>query len=46
MLEVKQKQLVEVNTISSERQHAMEDLKERVSASIQSRVEADEIINR
>eukprot|EP00268_Persea_americana_P033854 TRINITY_DN3347_c0_g1_i3.p1 TRINITY_DN3347_c0_g1~~TRINITY_DN3347_c0_g1_i3.p1 ORF type:complete len:899 (-),score=261.60 TRINITY_DN3347_c0_g1_i3:246-2942(-) len=45
MLEVKQKQLVEVNTISSERQHAMEDLKERVSASIQSRVEADEIIN-
>ena len=46
MLEVKQKQLVEVNTISNERQHAMEDLKERVSASIQSRVEADEIINR
>ncbi|XP_058102448.1 uncharacterized protein LOC131246384 isoform X2 [Magnolia sinica] len=44
-LEVKQKELAEVSTISAERQHAVEDLNERLSASIQSRVDADEIIH-
>lgn len=46
ILEVKQKELVQASAISSERLHAMDDLKERLSASIQSRVDADEIINR
>ncbi|KAF8380409.1 hypothetical protein HHK36_027895 [Tetracentron sinense] len=45
LLEVKQKELVEVNRISAERQHAMEDLNERLSACMQSRLDADEIMD-
>lgn len=46
LLEVKQKELLEVNRISAEQKHAMEDLNERLSASIQSCSEANEIMNR
>ncbi|KAF8412357.1 hypothetical protein HHK36_000320 [Tetracentron sinense] len=45
LLDVKQKELVEVNRISAERQHAMEDLNERLSACMQSRIDAVEIVN-
>ncbi|XP_077235579.1 SMAD/FHA domain-containing protein isoform X2 [Tasmannia lanceolata] len=45
MLEVKQKELDEVSTLSVERQHTVEDLNERLAASMQSRSDADEIIN-
>ncbi|PIA49908.1 hypothetical protein AQUCO_01300561v1 [Aquilegia coerulea] len=43
-LEVKQNELVQINAISAERQQAIVDLNERLSASMQSRTEADEII--
>lgn len=46
MIEVKQSELVEVNRISAEQKHAIEDLNERLSASIQSCNEANEIMNR
>ncbi|KAJ4956572.1 hypothetical protein NE237_013355 [Protea cynaroides] len=45
MLEVKQKELAAANSLLAERQHAMEDLNERLHASIQSRRDADEIIS-
>ncbi|KAL5571986.1 hypothetical protein UlMin_021583 [Ulmus minor] len=45
MLEVKQNELVEVNRMSAEQRHAMEDLNERLSASMQSCNEANEIMN-
>ncbi|XP_039011981.1 early endosome antigen 1 isoform X2 [Hibiscus syriacus] len=40
--DVKQKELVEVNRISAEQKHAIEDLNERLSASMQSCTEANE----
>lgn len=45
MLEVKQKELVELTSTSCEREHTIKDLNERLSASIQSRVDADEVIH-
>lgn len=45
-LEVKQKELEEMNRTSAEQKHAMEDLKERLTAYMQSCTEANEIINR
>ncbi|KAG8653644.1 hypothetical protein MANES_05G044000v8 [Manihot esculenta] len=44
MLDVKQKEVVEVNRVSAEQKHALEDLSERLSASRQSCIEANEII--
>ncbi|XP_021279972.1 myosin-9 isoform X2 [Herrania umbratica] len=44
LLDVKQKELVELNRISAEQKHAIEDLSERLTASIQSCTEANEII--
>ncbi|KAF2298191.1 hypothetical protein GH714_018452 [Hevea brasiliensis] len=44
MLDVKQKEMVEVNRISAEQKHALEDLNERLAASRQSCIEANEII--
>lgn len=46
MLDVKQKEVVEVNRVSAEQKHALEDLSERLSASRQSCIEANEIIKR
>ena len=46
LLESKQKELAEVNRISAEQKHALEDLDERLSASVQSCTEANEIISR
>lgn len=46
LLEAKEKELVESNRISAEQKHALEDLNERLSASEQSCVEANEIISR
>ncbi|KAJ7962234.1 SMAD/FHA domain-containing protein, putative isoform 1 [Quillaja saponaria] len=45
LLEIKQKELGEVNKVSAEQKHAMEDLNERLSASMQSFAEANAIIN-
>ncbi|KAH7519561.1 hypothetical protein FEM48_Zijuj08G0050100 [Ziziphus jujuba var. spinosa] len=45
LLEVKEKELSEVNRISAEQKHAIEDLNERLSASMQSCTEANEIMN-
>ncbi|GKB37025.1 myosin-11 isoform X2 [Tanacetum coccineum] len=45
-LEAKQKELVEVNKISSEQKYALEDLNERHNALVQSCTEADEIMRR
>ncbi|XVE76992.1 hypothetical protein DITRI_Ditri13aG0025800 [Diplodiscus trichospermus] len=42
LLDVKEKELVEVNRISAEQKHAMEDLNERLNASMQSCAEANE----
>ncbi|GMI98338.1 hypothetical protein like AT2G45460 [Hibiscus trionum] len=42
LLDVKQNELVEVNRISAEQKHAIEDLNERLSASMQSCTEANE----
>ncbi|MBA0589584.1 hypothetical protein Gorai_018323, partial [Gossypium raimondii] len=42
LLDGKQKELVEVNRISAEQKHAIEDLNERLSASLQSCTEANE----
>ncbi|MBA0685851.1 hypothetical protein Goari_013492 [Gossypium aridum] len=42
LLDGKQKELVEVNRISAEQKHAIEDLSERLSASLQSCTEANE----
>lgn len=46
MLEVKQNELSEITRISAEQKHAMEDLNERLSASVQSCNEANEILYR
>ncbi|PON35220.1 TSC-22 / Dip / Bun [Parasponia andersonii] len=45
MLEVKQNELADINRISVEQKHAMEDLNERLSASVQSCNEANDIMN-
>ncbi|XVF73377.1 hypothetical protein PTKIN_Ptkin12aG0197100 [Pterospermum kingtungense] len=44
LLDVKQKELVEVNRISAEQKHTIEDLNERLSSSMQSCTEANERI--
>ncbi|XP_012083552.1 uncharacterized protein LOC105643102 isoform X1 [Jatropha curcas] len=44
VLDVKQKELSEVNRISAERKHDLEDLNERLAASRQSCIEANEIV--
>ncbi|XP_058223977.1 uncharacterized protein LOC131333463 isoform X2 [Rhododendron vialii] len=43
--EIKQKVLVEVEKICAEQKHAVEDLNEQLSASVQSCAEANEILN-
>ncbi|CAI9768960.1 unnamed protein product [Fraxinus pennsylvanica] len=45
-LEAKEKELAGLNRISAEQKHGIEDLNERLSASVQSGDEANEIINR
>lgn len=45
-LETKDRELAEINKISAEQKHGIEDLNERLSASMQSCIEANEIINR
>ena len=45
-LENKQKELVEVQRLSAEQKHSMEGLNERLSGSMQSCTEANEILNR
>ncbi|KAA8515952.1 hypothetical protein F0562_019131 [Nyssa sinensis] len=44
-LVVKQKELMEINRITAEQKHAIEDVSERLGASMQSCTEANEIIN-
>ncbi|KAK9058960.1 hypothetical protein SSX86_021578 [Deinandra increscens subsp. villosa] len=44
LFEAKQKELVEVNKVTSEQKHAMVDLNERLNASMQSCTEANEIM--
>lgn len=46
MLDIKQKELIEVNRMSAEQRHSIEDLNERLSASMQSCNEANEILKR
>ena len=46
LIDEKQKELGEVQRISSEQKHLIEDLQERLSATTQSCNEANEIINR
>ena len=45
-LESKDKELAELSRISAEQKHGIEDLNERLSASMQSCTEANEIIAR
>ena len=45
-LESKDKELAELNRMSAEQKHGIEDLNERLSASMQSCTEANEIITR
>ena len=46
LLEAKENELIESNRISSEQKHAVEDLNERLGASVQSCAEANEVISR
>ncbi|CAK9162736.1 unnamed protein product [Ilex paraguariensis] len=46
LLDAKQKELAEVNRIYVEQKHAMENLTERIGASMLSCTEANEVINR
>lgn len=46
MLGVKQKELDDFNTVLAEHQQSLKDFNERLTASVQSRAEADEIIKR
>lgn len=46
MVDLKQKELGEVNKVSAEQKHIMEDLNERLNASMQSCTEANAIIDR
>ncbi|XP_024172231.1 myosin-9 isoform X3 [Rosa chinensis] len=45
IVEVKQKEVVEINKICAEQRYALEDLNERLTASVQSCTEANEIMN-
>lgn len=45
-LVAKDKELEELSRVSTEQKHGIEDLNERLSASMQSCMEANEIINR
>ncbi|XP_071932533.1 uncharacterized protein [Coffea arabica] len=45
LLEAKENELIESNRISSEQKHAVEDLNERLGASVQSCAEANEVIS-
>ncbi|KAM5554939.1 hypothetical protein ABKV19_023054 [Rosa sericea] len=45
IVEVKQKEVVEINKICAEQRYALEDLNERLAASVQSCTEANEIMN-
>ncbi|RRT52984.1 hypothetical protein B296_00049316 [Ensete ventricosum] len=45
-LEEKQKEMGSLNALSAELRNSVKDLNERLSASMQSRVDADEIIQR
>ncbi|XP_054784057.1 uncharacterized protein LOC129291003 isoform X2 [Prosopis cineraria] len=45
MVDLKQKELGEINRVSAEQKHIMEDLNERLNASMQSCTEANAIIN-
>ncbi|XP_050386769.1 uncharacterized protein LOC126803064 isoform X2 [Argentina anserina] len=45
IMEVKQKEVVEANKICAEQKYALEDLNERLTASLQSCTEANEIMN-
>lgn len=46
MVDLKQKELGEINRVSAEQKHIMEDLSERLNASMQSCTEANDIISR
>lgn len=46
MVDLKQKELGDLNRASAEQKHALEDLNERLSASTQSCAEANAIISR
>lgn len=46
MVDLKQKELGDVNRAFAEQKHALEDLNERLSASMQSCAEANALINR
>lgn len=46
MLDAKQKELAEISRISAEQKHEMEDVNDRLSASMQSCTEANEIMKR
>lgn len=46
MVDLKQKELCEINRVSAEQKHILEDLNERLNASMQSCTEANDIISR
>jgi hypothetical protein len=46
MVDLKQKELGDVNRASAEQKHALEDLNERLSSSMQSCAESNELISR
>lgn len=46
MVDMKQKELLEMHKSSAEQKHVIEDLNERLSASMQSCAEANEIMDR
>lgn len=46
MVDLKQKELGDVNRAFSEQKHALEDLNERLGASMQSCAESNELISR
>lgn len=46
LVEAKEKQLMNSNRISTDQKHALDDLNERLDASMQSCVEANEVICR
>lgn len=46
LIDTKQKELAQVNKVSAEQKHSIDDLGERLSGSLQSLSEANEIIKR
>ena len=44
-MELKQKEVAEINKICADQKYAVEDLNERLTASVQSCSEANELIN-